>query len=215
MKILYVLPFVVGLMSCNLDSSNYYQQFSYDDLQYLITDRSYYYNQGDHVSYDFPLTYLLNGKDTVEVTAYTDLGNSAKPDDESFFPDYYDFWGSSLIYFPSNTGFHWAKVDINQDTIHNSADKEFSLKLEKRSYYVYYKFSGDASDSIPLDTANIRGVIYQSVLKFYSDSLDRAMTNVKYFYFAKGVGFIKMETMEGKLLELLKAGKANRQYSNQ
>jgi len=53
------------------------------------------------------------------------------------------------------------------------------------------------------------------VLKFYSDSLDRTMTNVKYFYFAKGVGFIKMETMEGKLLELLKAGKANRQYSNQ
>ena len=214
MRNLFLLTFIVLLTSCSdfpESSYTFYQQFNFNDLQYLITDKFFYYNVGDRDSYDYPLRYLVNGKDTITVTATTEFSNRGVPED-AFWTIYDEFWGTSTVYVRQNSGFYALEVQIMQDTVHNSTDKRFSVHLEHANYELYYKFLGNASDSIPMNTANIRGDLYQSVHKFVADSSDQAMTGVKSFYFAKSVGFIRVETVDGKTLEILKGGAANRQY---
>jgi hypothetical protein len=134
------------------------------------------------------------------------------PEGEMFWIDYYELWGISEIDFPKNFGFKWLKVIMIQDTTYNTTDKTFYISLENTKYYMYNEFLGNAFDSIPLDTADIRGNIYQSVIKIEADSLDKALTKVKSYYYARSVGFIRVESTDGKVLELLKGGSANRQY---
>ena len=215
MKIPVVLPLLLLMSSCidlPVDSHHYYQQFNFNDLQYLITDKFAYYNIGDNNTFEYPLRYLVNGKDTIDVVAKTEFFNHAMPEGEMFWVDYYELWGISEIYIQQNSGFKRLKVIIIQDTLYNTTDKTFSVCLENTKYYMYNEFLGNASDSIPLDTADIRGNVYQSVFKIEADSLDKALTKVKSYYYARSVGFIRVETVDGKVLELLKGGSANRQY---
>ena len=217
MKRLLVIPFIVSLTSCSDFPENtydFYQQFNYNDLQYLITDKDSFYNVGDDKSFDYPLRYLANGKDTINVTAKTEFRNRGVPED-AFWTIYDEFCGTSTIYTNQNTDINFLEVRIKQDTIYDATDKRFTVHRSNTGYSVYFEFLGNAANSIPMDTADIRGTIYQSVHKFYVDSLDRVLTKIKSFYFAKSVGFIRVETVDGKTLELLKGGSANRQYPNQ
>jgi hypothetical protein len=214
LKRLVIVPFLIVLSSCHLEEENndFYQQFTSDDLKYLITPRRAYFNNGKADEFDtYPLKYLLNGKDTLNVSVKTKLFNEALPKDFWAWDQYYLFCGRSSIYFDC-IGYPWLTVEIAQDTVHNAADKVFEICVSNTSNVLSYQYFGPASDSLPeLDTANVLGRSYHSVHKFFTNTADRDLTRVKSFYFAKGVGFIRVESVDGLTLELLDGGVTNRQ----
>jgi hypothetical protein len=209
-----VVPFLIVLTSCFFeeDKSDFYQQFTSDDLKYIITPRRTYYNKGEAYEYDsYPIKYLLNGKDTLNLTVKTKLYNEALPKDFWAWDQYYMFWGRSSIYF-NDLEFCWLSVEIAQDTAHYAANKVFEVCVSDFRNVLRYKYLGPASDSLPkLDTARVLGRLYHSVHKFITNTADRDLTRVKSFYFAKGVGFIRVERVDGLTLELLDGGVTNRQ----
>jgi hypothetical protein len=209
-----VVPFLIVLTSCVFeeDKNDFYQQFTSDDLKYLITPRRSYSNNGEADEYDiYSLKYLLNRKDTLNVSVKTKLYNEALPKDFWAWDQYYMFCGRSSIYFDC-IGFPWLTVKIAQDTVHNAADKVFEVCVSDTRHVLSYKYLGPASDSLPkLDTARVLGRTYHSVHKFFSNTADQELTRVKSFYFAKGVGFIRVESVDGLTLELLDGGVTNRQ----
>lgn len=209
-----VVPFLIVLTSCLIeeDKSDFYQQFTSDDLKYIITPRRAYSNNGESDEYDsYPLKYLLNGKDTLNLSVKTELYNDALPKDFWAWDQYYLFCGRSRIFF-NDFEFRWLSVEIAQDTVHNAADKVFEVCVSDPRNVLRYKYLGPASDSLPkLDTARVLGRSYHSVHKFITNTADRDLTRVKSFYFAKGVGFIRVESVDGLTLELLDGGVTNRQ----
>lgn len=184
------------MLSCvNSESDIKYAQFTSDDLSYLYYNSNTLLFNGRTINYVDTIGFMLNGSERIRVPIVTKIDTFRNP------PwNYYNeagIQGKSSLILNKETGFQYATVYISRQYFDDSSsEKTFYIQANGVNPFEKQIFQ---ADNIHLDTAFILGVHYENVLKFEPDILFRS--NIKSIYFAKGFGFIKIETIDGKTME--------------
>lgn len=183
---------IISLMTgCNIIDYDIddYSQFTPDELSHLYFDKDSLVMDGDNIDYFDTIAFLHNSKDTLLKVVYTNIYSYIYP-----FASYnHCIYGSSRMNFNEKTGFRYAQVQLRKE-YSNDAVKTLDFPM----------LIGGCSDvkmNIPLDTALVLGITYNNVYKF--DYPENSPSKLKYIYFAKKFGFIKVETADGRRLERL------------
>jgi hypothetical protein len=174
---------------CNLfETDKIYCQLTSDELSHLYFDRDTLILDGNPINYIDTIAFLYNSNDTMRMVVNTYIYSPIFPYD----PSHPSVFGSSTFYFEEQTGFKHARVKVKQDF----GDKNALITID------FPMLIGGCSDILlnqPLDTANVLGKEYQNVYKITFP--DNSFSKLKYIYFAKKFGFIKIETADRKKLE--------------
>ena len=164
-------------------------QFTPNELSHLYINVSSLVYDGHTIGYRDTIAYLLNGTDTISSIVHTHINGGTVPYDPSIITLY----GTSHYEFDDSTGFKWASVSVFKEFPGSNAQISAEISLVSRSALI--------NMNVPIDTAKILGKIYNNVYKF--DFPVNSSKIFKCIYFAKKIGFIKIEAADGRKLERL------------
>ena len=202
MKNFMVFVLIMFLFSCTENESVLkYAQFTTDDLSYLYYDSDTLVFTGSTVHSVDTISFKLNGADIVKVSVDTKI----EPIDDPFnsLNNVVGIQGESILRPINEIGFRYANVYVSRhDNNDVGSHRMFYVGVDSDISYSTEFFM---NDPITLDTALVLGVQYENVLKFKPDSLSQ--TNIKSIFFAKKFGFIKIETLDGKIMERVLLGR--------
>jgi hypothetical protein len=201
MKKILSFFFFLSLLSCiDTESEHQYTQFTSDDLSYLYFNLDTLVFTGSTIYYVDTITFMLNGTERIRVPLTTKIDTFKNPP----WGVYSDagIEGISSLILQKESGFLYATVGVSrQSKYDNNSEKYFVVKANGVNPYEKYFY---ANDSIHLDTAIVLGVHYNNVLTFEPGI--EYPSNIKSIYFAKGFGYIKIETLDGKTMERVLPG---------
>lgn len=201
-NILFVKHFVlfcilIGFSSCIEDDIKpYYTQPNRDDLTYIHFNLDTVLFTGQTLQYLDTLQYIYNDSITIQTFVKTVLYHTNNPWGN---PAIKSINGQTTLLFDSCATFESAEIAFVRYYGVASSTKKFSVKANGISDFDHLLMPG-YDDSLYMDTAHVRGKFYPCVLKFSPS--EEFETNLKSVFFAKGYGFIRIETNDGDLLEL-------------
>lgn len=195
MKKYFAFAMLVFIYSCDYkEPETQYIQLTSDDFSYLIcnvdtilvTSEDFYYT--DTIQYLYNRTSVVNAVITTSIQTY-------KP--QLSLIDIYYVYGRTTYDFLNCPTFKSAEIIVRRNTDYGNSEQLFSVILNGKSWQKMINYSEDSVTA--LDTANVLGYKYQGVLNFQPYIENQSI--FKTIMFAKKTGFIKIETLEGDLLE--------------
>lgn len=209
-KLMYIVLLIINY-SCQLDwDKKEYRQFTSDDLHHLYYNKDTLTYTGQQIYYGDTIYFLLNKTDTIKAPVVTSI--------RSWLPisailNTEDICGQSDIYLPKSTGFRYIDIHIDRRTDSGYLERRFEVGLFNTDYNGFQKIVY-SYESFPLDTMMVLNKLYSDVYKFH-DSTDNNKSRIKSVYFAKKYGYIKIESTDGIVLELIKIMKIDSTNINQ
>lgn len=182
--------------SCNndIELSEEYSQFDSDELSYLYINIDSLVYDGQTIGYRDTIAFLHNNSDTLFAFIETLIYGQNLP----YAPELVSLFGTSRYNFDKKSGIKWANTYVYRSMPDSNADIYIDFALEDLS-------NTRIKMNIPTDTAQILGKIYSNVYKF--EYPINSPNNLKCIFFAKKVGFIKIESADGRNLERLDLSK--------
>lgn len=171
-------------------------QFSEDDLEYL-----YFYDDslmftGESILYTDSLTFLLNNSEIKKVAFITIIDTLSTP--LWIFKVETGIQGETVIRFDNCEDFKYAEVGVYRNDENSVSTKYFSVKANGSNPFVY---EIPYNVTLLLDTVEVQGKTYYDVYKF--EPPIEYHSNIKVILFSKKDGYIKIETYDGKTIELM------------
>ena len=199
LKWIFVLSAIM-LLACDNEGPIKYMQFTSDDLAHLYYDNDTLTYYGQVINFHDTVYFLLNASDTIVLPVETKIYSSKSP--WSIVNLEY-IYGSSDIRFDKCTGFVFASISTNRTDNRWNSEKRFEVGMANMNYNGFSKVIRSTDTIQSLDTAWVLGRLYQDVYKFYGPN-ENNYSHVKTVYFAKKYGYIKIESIDNKKLELIK-----------
>lgn len=186
---------IILLIGCDVysEQKTKYYQFTPDELSHLYFNKDTLIYDGNEIHYNDTIAFLHNSTDTILVKVHTEITDWAPP----LIGNWNSLLGISTILFKAESGFDFAEITVNK-----RYDKKSEIYINLSTIESGHIFNVNESMNIPLDTATVLGITYNSVYKF--EYPDNSPSKIKRIYFAKKFGFIKVETADGRKLERLK-----------
>jgi len=187
---------ILFLISCTEYDSGYrYTQFTSDDLSFFYYNSDTLNFTGKEFIFKDTISFLLNKTELVRIPVTTDISETKNPLWE--INHEYGIQGESEIDFNNGKYSLEATIGVNRHYIDDSGSQKYFYVSVDGGLFVskYYQYN----DSIPLETATILGNHYDNVINIEAENLSES--NIKTILFAKKIGFIKIETIDGKTLE--------------
>jgi hypothetical protein len=205
-KIIFILV-IASFTACESDDTIRYWQFTSDDLSHLYYDEDTLTYIGDKIQYQDLVTFLLNSSDTIVVNVTTEIYSSLNP---WRILNVEDMLGHSFLEFDQTTGFKYAHITTFRSSNDGNSEKRFEVGLAGYGYnYFYYQLlEVTEAETFTLDTALVLDKLYEDVYKFNLPQ-EGNKSGIKLIYFAKKYGYIKIESLDGKMIELISIGKNN------
>jgi hypothetical protein len=170
--------------------------FTKKDLSFLYINKDTLTPKERNINYYDTVYFLLNSKDKCMAEIYTNIS----PDyDYAGFEE--RFRGDSWLEFHNTIHIKTSQVSVEKEHSNVEAKKYFTVFYYKWQNY-YYTLDSIKESTIKLDTALILKHLYSEVIKLYP-SIEDSTSKFKSIYFAKNIGFIKIETIDGEKLELI------------
>lgn len=195
-----VFSLILLMTSCEfwdpagIGDPNYH--LSSDEVGFLVFKPDTIPSDGMPRVYFEKATYLLNGKDTVIIDVVTDV----------YFSDRNPNWilsGNTSLDFKAGMGFDRAVCYVEGDTalVASFMYLELSITNAIKDYFRNLTFK--------TGSAVVLGKQYQDVYECVPVSWQMKENLVKSVLYAKKYGFIRIETIEGKTLELIRINSDN------
>jgi hypothetical protein len=195
MKRTLYFVFLLVFYSCDgFESNTQFIQLTRDDLSYLIynndtvlvTEKDL--NFSDTIQYMYNRTSVVNAVITTTIHAY-------KP--QQSLLDIYYVYGRTTYNFLNCPSFKSADINVSRHSEYGNSDQLFSVILNGGGWQKMIRYS---EDSVTVrDSAIILGHTFQGVIMFHPSIEDNSI--IKTVMFAKKTGYIKIETIDGDLLE--------------
>jgi len=188
--------------SCGVEFDNStpsYMQFSSDDLSYLYFNKNTFQCSGNSVKYKDTLVYLLNDTSYIQVPVTTEI-YPFDPSPLNLFNIRF-ISGKSSISFDTKTGVKYLNIKITKSS-EEGIERIFEVGANGINNFVKQYLQ---KDTIALDTTFVLGKLYKDVYKFYPPV--EGKTNIRFIYFAKKYGYIKIEKLDGTKIERIDNGK--------
>lgn len=195
--LLLLCAILIGFTSCFEDEIEpYYTQPNRDDLAFLHFNEDSILFTGQTIQYLDTLHYNYNDSVSIQAVAKTTLYYTNNPWGN---PAIKSMNGKTTLMFDTCSAIKSAEISFIRYYGVQASTKNFIVKSNGINDFNHMLMPG-YDDSTFMDTSRIRGVLYPSVIKFYPS--EEFETNLKSVFFAKGHGFIRIETNDGDLLEL-------------
>ena len=197
MKRIFFILIVIIAIACEDDEIKKYHQFSKDDLSHLYYNKDTIVYNGEPLYYTDSVFFLINSADTMAYLVETEILSFPPMISISGTEDLY---GNSKIHFKDDFFIKYAGINISKTSNNSQSNKHFEINI--KNYINGFVFH--VEDTFSLDTASVLGNVYTDVYKFYPIEPERSLNGVNSIYFAKKYGFIKIETINGNQIELIK-----------
>lgn len=201
-KILLILCLINFLLlnnSCKKEPEHKEYLFTQDELSWIFWKTL---NSGEStLEQKYQLKYLMNGKDTVIMKVTSSSGSSIDSDNN----------------LTTSNGYVDARIDLPKYSIvcaismHKNESgfyfDYFNIRNSDDNYFKLYKYGTTCFELKSIinnstkDTAIVNKTKYDNTYKFYNEPQNNFYTKV---YFRNSSGFIKFETYDNQLFELIK-----------